>query len=71
MDPRRAAEAAALLSPGLAVPIHWGTLYPVGLRHLNPGRLYLPPREFVDRMGELAPQVRTLVLSPGESTSLA
>lgn len=71
LDPRRAAEAAALLSPRLATPIHWGTLYPFGLRHLNPDRLYLPPREFVDAMRELAPQVRTLVLSPGESTSLA
>ncbi len=71
MDPRRAAEAAALLSPRLAVPIHWGTLYPLGLRRLRPGRLRLPPREFVDCMRELAPQVRTLVLSPGESTSLA
>jgi L-ascorbate metabolism protein UlaG (beta-lactamase superfamily) len=71
MDPRRAAEAAALLAPRLAIPIHWGTLYPFGLRHLNPGRLYLPPREFVASMRELAPQVRTLVLSPGESTSLA
>ena len=71
MDPRRAAEAAALLSPRSAVPIHWGTLYPFGLRQLNPDRLYLPPREFVDSMRELAPQVATLVLSPGESTSLA
>ena len=71
MDPRRAAEAAALLSPRSAVPIHWGTLYPFGLRHLNPDRLYMPPREFVDSMRALAPQVATLVLSPGESTSLA
>jgi len=71
LDPRRAAEAAALLSPGRALPIHWGTLYPFGLRHLNPDRLFLPPREFVDAMRELAPQVTTVVLSPGESTSLA
>jgi L-ascorbate metabolism protein UlaG (beta-lactamase superfamily) len=71
LDPRRAAEAAALLSPARAIPIHWGTLYPLGLRHLNPGRLYLPPQEFVASVRDLAPQVRTLVLSPGESTSLA
>jgi len=71
LDPRRAAEAAALLAPRVAVPIHWGTLYPVGLRHLNPGRLWQPGREFLDCMGELAPQIETRVLSPGESTSLA
>ena len=71
LDPRRAAEAAALLRPRAVVPIHWGTLYPFGLRRLKPDPLRLPPREFTDAMGELAPQVRTLVLSPGESTSLA
>jgi len=71
LDPRRAAEAAALLSPRVAVPIHWGTLYPFGLHHLNPDRLYMPGREFLDQMAELAPQVATRVLSPGEATSLA
>jgi L-ascorbate metabolism protein UlaG (beta-lactamase superfamily) len=71
LDPRRAAEAAALLSPRLAVPIHWGTLYPFGLARLRPGRLRLPGQEFASYMRELAPHVRTRVLSPGESTSLA
>jgi L-ascorbate metabolism protein UlaG (beta-lactamase superfamily) len=71
LDPRRAAEAAAMLSPRLAVPIHWGTLYPFGLARLRPGRLRWPGQEFAACMRELAPHVRTLVLSPGESTSLA
>ncbi|HET7416815.1 MAG TPA: MBL fold metallo-hydrolase [Solirubrobacterales bacterium] len=71
LDPRRAAEAAALLSPRLAVPIHWGTLYPLGLARLRPGRLHRPGEEFAAHLRELAPQVRTRVLSPGESTSLA
>src|SRR3954471_8176454 len=31
LNPKRAARAAALLEPRIAVPIHWGTLYPVGL----------------------------------------
>lgn len=71
LDPAGAARAAALLSPRLAIPIHWGTLYPLGLAHLRPGRLKLPAREFAARAAELAPQVETRVLSPGESTSLA
>ena len=71
LDPKRAAEAAALLSPRLAIPIHWGTLYPFGLHRLNPDRLRLPGREFRDCMRELAPQIETRVLSPGESTPLA
>lgn len=71
LDPEGAARAAALLSPRLAVPIHWGTLYPFGLARLRPGRLKLPAEEFAARARQLAPQVETRVLSPGESTSLA
>jgi L-ascorbate metabolism protein UlaG (beta-lactamase superfamily) len=71
LDPERAARAAALLSPRLAVPIHWGTLYPFGLAHLRPDQLRLPGERFADSVRELAPQVEARVLSPGESTSLA
>lgn len=71
LDPAGAARAAAALSPRLAVPIHWGTLYPFALDRFRSDRLWLPAREFVDAMLELAPQVETRVLSPGESTSLA
>ena len=71
LDPEGAARAAALLSPRLAVPIHWGTLYPFGLAPFRRGPLRAPAEEFAARMHELAPQVETRVLSPGESTSLA
>jgi L-ascorbate metabolism protein UlaG (beta-lactamase superfamily) len=71
LDPDGAARAAALLSPRLAIPIHWGTLYPFGLSRLRPGRLRLPAAEFAARARELAPQVETRVLAPGESASLA
>jgi L-ascorbate metabolism protein UlaG (beta-lactamase superfamily) len=71
LDPAGAARAAALLSPRLAVPIHWGTLYPLGLGRLRPGRLLLPAEEFAAEARRLAPQVVTRVLSPGESASLA
>ncbi|HET8862241.1 MAG TPA: MBL fold metallo-hydrolase [Solirubrobacterales bacterium] len=71
LDPERAAQAAALLSPRIAVPIHWGTLYPLGLARLRPGPLSTPPREFVARARDLAPQVEVRVLAPGEATSLA
>lgn len=71
LDPEGAARAAALLSPRLAVPIHWGTLYPLGLARLRPGRLRQPAREFAACAREIAPQVATRVLSPGESVPLA
>ncbi len=71
LDPAGAARAAAALAPRLAVPIHWGTFYPLGLGRIRPGPLRKPGPEFAARMRELAPQVETRVLSPGESTSLA
>ena len=39
LDPARAARALTLLRPRAAVPIHWGTLYPMGLRRLRPDPL--------------------------------
>lgn len=71
LDPERAARAAAMMSPRIAVPIHWGTLYPLGLSRLRPEPLRAPPREFAARMRELAPQVEARVLAAGESASLA
>ncbi len=71
LDPERAAQAAALLSPRAVVPIHWGTLYPLGLARFRPGPLREPPREFVAQMRALAPQVEARVLAPGEATSLS
>ena len=71
LDPERAARAAALLAPKTVVPIHWGTLYPIGLARLRPEPLRSPPRRFVARMRELAPQVEARVLAPGEAISLS
>ncbi|MET0304913.1 MAG: MBL fold metallo-hydrolase [Solirubrobacterales bacterium] len=71
LDPERAARAAALLSPRIVIPIHWGTLYPLGLARLRPDPLRSPPREFETWMRELAPQVEARVLAPGGATSLS
>jgi L-ascorbate metabolism protein UlaG (beta-lactamase superfamily) len=71
LDPERAARAAALLSPRMAIPIHWGSLYPLGLARLRPDPLRLPPREFAAWMRSLAPQVEARVLAPGEAASLS
>lgn len=65
LDPERAARAAALLAPRVAVPIHWGTLYPAGLARLRPRPLTEPPGEFATRTRALAPQVDVRVLTPG------
>ena len=70
MDADSAARAAALLAPGLAVPIHWGTYLPVG-RARSLGHLLTDPGEaFAARTAELAPAVRVVVLAPGEELRL-
>jgi L-ascorbate metabolism protein UlaG (beta-lactamase superfamily) len=71
LDPERAARATALISPRMVVPIHWGTLYPIGLRRLRPDPLRSPPRRFASLVEQLAPQVEARVLAPGDSLSLA
>jgi len=71
LHPERAARAAALLSPRIVVPIHWGTLYPLGLARLRPDPLRSPPRQFEAWMRDLAPQVEARVLTPGGATSLS
>jgi L-ascorbate metabolism protein UlaG (beta-lactamase superfamily) len=67
LDAARAAEAAALIAPRVAVPIHWGTLSPRRplRRHPAPGR---PPQEFAALVARQAPGVEVRVLEPGERT---
>jgi L-ascorbate metabolism protein UlaG (beta-lactamase superfamily) len=67
LDPHRAAEAAAIMQPRIAVPIHWGTLLRVALARRRPELLTDPPEEFRAQLAELAPQVEAKVLAPGES----
>jgi L-ascorbate metabolism protein UlaG (beta-lactamase superfamily) len=70
LDPETAAKALALIRPRLAVPIHWGTFYPVGLRQLRREPLTRPPLEFARLARELAPYVEVRVLQPGSEMPL-
>jgi L-ascorbate metabolism protein UlaG (beta-lactamase superfamily) len=70
LDPERAAIALQRLQPSLAVPIHWGTFYPLGLKRLKPEPLTLPPHVFARLAARLAPEVAVRVLDPGESLHL-
>lgn len=67
MDPDVAAKAAALLSPKLAVPIHWGTLFPIGMKRWQERYLVRPPLEFRDKTAISAPDTDVKILQPGES----
>lgn len=69
LDPRRAAEAAAVIRPRVAVPIHWGTLGPPWARPAR-DRLARPARAFAEEAARLAPDVEVRLLEPGERTPL-
>ncbi len=70
MDPHDAARAAALLKPRLAIPVHWGTLLPVGLGRRHRAGLAEPPALFAREVARLAPGVEVRILAPGEETRL-
>jgi L-ascorbate metabolism protein UlaG (beta-lactamase superfamily) len=70
LDPLRAARTLALLRPRVAVPIHWGTMFPVGLSRFFPARLSQPPLDFERHAAALAPEVDVRILAPGGSTTV-
>jgi L-ascorbate metabolism protein UlaG (beta-lactamase superfamily) len=71
LDPVGAAEAVARIRPGVVVPIHWGTYFPIhlGLRG-RPGFVQVPPLEFLAAMKEQSPGTRVQILQPGEDLEL-
>ncbi len=66
LDPIQAAQAIRLLEPGIAIPIHWGTLHPItsvlGKLHF----LSEPPVRFQQATSELAPATDVRILRPGD-----
>jgi L-ascorbate metabolism protein UlaG (beta-lactamase superfamily) len=70
LDPRGGAQALRLLRPRVAVPIHWGTYFPVPLGLWGHHRLDEPPHEFARHAAELAPDVDVRILEPGEAIVL-
>jgi L-ascorbate metabolism protein UlaG (beta-lactamase superfamily) len=70
LDPERAAAAAAMIRPRVAIPIHWGTMFRADLHRR--GRVQdKPAEEFRTHLAELAPATEIQVLAPGESFELA
>ena len=72
LDPERAAEALALVRPRLAVPIHWGTYYPLtSTRRSPPAFLTEPLERFRRAAAERAPTVDVRVLPVGGTLDLS
>jgi L-ascorbate metabolism protein UlaG (beta-lactamase superfamily) len=68
LDPERAARAVALIEPRVAIPIHWGTLVPMGAP--RSGDPFAPARAFAGAVARLAPETEVRILAPGERAVL-
>ncbi|MFE0735026.1 MBL fold metallo-hydrolase [Streptomyces sp. NPDC058855] len=66
LDAGRAAEALAALSPAAAVPVHYGTYWPIGLDGLRPHEFHAPGGEFVRLAARRAPKVTVHLPDHGE-----
>lgn len=70
MDPAAAAEAVALIRPRTAVPIHWGTYFPVHAGRRGHPLLREPPQEFARLVEEQTGDTRVVVPTVGERVVL-
>ncbi len=70
LDPLHAAQALRLLRPSLAVPVHWGALFPLGMGRWRHRYFADPPRLFAEHAARLASGVQVVILQPGEALAL-
>ncbi|WP_445528044.1 MBL fold metallo-hydrolase [Streptomyces cyslabdanicus] len=70
LDAGRAAQALARLAPGSAVPVHYGTYWPIGMDAVRPHEFHAPGDEFARLAAERAPAVAVHRLGHGESVRL-
>ncbi|MEU6534690.1 MBL fold metallo-hydrolase [Streptomyces sp. NPDC047000] len=67
LDAGRAAQALARLAPRSAVPVHYGTYWPIGMDSVRPHEFHAPGDEFVRLAAKHAPGVAVHRLGHGES----
>jgi L-ascorbate metabolism protein UlaG (beta-lactamase superfamily) len=70
MGPRQAVDALHLIQPRAAIPIHWGSLVPIGFHTRDWSYLHRPPHEFAAIARRELPDVAVTVLEPGEAFEL-
>lgn len=71
LGPRSAAEVLADIGAAVAVPIHWGTLYPRRLHRIWAGPLAEPGDRFAAHASAIDPRLDVRVLRPGEAVEIA
>ncbi|MFD0357672.1 MBL fold metallo-hydrolase [Streptomyces sp. NPDC127110] len=70
LDAERAARALAELAPAAAVPVHYGTYWPIGMDAVRPHEFHAPGGEFARLAGRIAPKVAVRVPGHGERVRL-
>ncbi len=70
LGPKSAAEMLRDVDARVAVPIHWGTLYPRRLHRVWKAPLTEPGDRFARHAASLAPRADVRVLRPGDSTTI-
>lgn len=73
LSPRHAVRAMELLRPGVVIPIHWGTYHLPGtvLMRMRSDIHRQAPLDFMREAALLEPEIRTVMLEPGEALDLA
>ncbi|MEV7726110.1 MBL fold metallo-hydrolase [Streptomyces sp. NPDC087917] len=70
LDAQRAARALVRLAPAAAVPVHYGTYWPIGMDAVRPHEFHAPGGEFARHALRLAPKVDVRVPAHGERVRL-
>jgi L-ascorbate metabolism protein UlaG (beta-lactamase superfamily) len=69
LDAKQAAHVVRRTQPAGAVPVHWGTWWPIGLRQ-RPEMIDLPAQAFAEHVARLAPTTSIHLLRHGQSVKL-
>jgi L-ascorbate metabolism protein UlaG (beta-lactamase superfamily) len=70
LDSGTAAEALCRVKASWAVPVHYGTFWPVGLGRFRPHMFSAPGEAFARRALDTAPDTRVRVLAHGETLTI-
>ena len=70
LDAVDAAEGLRRVNAGWAVPVHYGTLWPIGMSGFRQHMFRDPGRLFAERAARAAPECRVRVLAHGETLTV-
>jgi L-ascorbate metabolism protein UlaG (beta-lactamase superfamily) len=70
LDAAAGAEALRRVKSSWAVPVHYGTFWPIGLTRVRPHMFSDPGEEFARRSARTAPDTQVRVLDHGETLTI-